>query len=369
MNLKTVAIFYSLASTLAMPTLAQADASVEGYWAAGYSDGQGGDINFELTVVGDFGQFRYTSSNWESMGFGRCEYVFSVKSGAVSEIFHNSGADVGICLDNVSFAAHQTTRDSVQLILGDAEFGLEAVELSGIIRPSPDPDRLGHVTELDVLGIAPGMTLETIDNLLIPKGFVRDNSRESVFSFEDYVIDHKAWRRDIDASGVPQDWVFVTFTSKKDWAPEELPIAATIGREWTIPAADSMTTDAMLKTLTEKYGAPSVPGGQDWLYDQSGRLVPGGQSCGETPHQKITVNYMFLDETGTDEVSASCSAVIRSHVGSAPSTGRATQLKLILADVNTAWADYWLIWRHFEGQRLEGIFDAVSTSTGAAPDL
>jgi hypothetical protein len=68
-NILTVAM---VAICVTSPVLAQEGTKAEGYWSGGYTDGQGGEIQFELTVIGSIGELKYNATNWGPLGFAIC---------------------------------------------------------------------------------------------------------------------------------------------------------------------------------------------------------------------------------------------------------------------------------------------------------
>lgn len=344
-------------------------ADVQGYWAGGYTDGQGGEIQFEMTVIDGVGELKYNASNWGALGFGICEYLFPLENGQPGTVTRNSAAGTGDCLAEPAFTLSRATPDAISLVFKNPEVALDAVELGGVLRPFDPAAAHAPVAGLDILGIAPGMTFDAIDPVLSEKGYARQEARDNTLEYEGYKIAQKVWGRDQDGDGQPEDWVFATFTSERDWATDDTPVATDVGRDWQIPASENVSGATMVDGLAKKYGARSNTINEDRMYDRAGAVMADTLSCPEGAHQPITSNYMLDSEQGSEEIAVTCGPILKAYVGSDSDTGRATWLKLHITDPDPLWDDFWKTWSHGEGARLKSVFDGVTGATGAAPEL
>jgi hypothetical protein len=342
---------------------------VDGYWSGGYLDGVGGQIQLELTIINGFGELTYNASNWGELGFAICSYVFAVEADQPLQLTRNSAAGTGDCVEQPSASLSRTLPDLLVLSLGNPEFALETAELSGFLRPLDPAEAHGPIPGFDIVGVSPGMTFDEIEQLLLEKDFVFQESNSQAIAYEGFTIEQKAWGRGADQNGSPTDWIFATFTAKKDWMPEELPIATNVGREWLIPESEAISGATMVDTLAKKYGQSSNDINEDRLFDRSGQLLSGAFNCPESVHQPIISNYALRSEVGQEEVQVSCGGVVRAFVGTDMSTGRANLLKLRLTDPDPVWQDFWSTWSHTEGARIKGVFDGVTGATGSSPEL
>jgi hypothetical protein len=64
MKIKTILQSCIVSVWMVSPVFAQDAADIRGYWAGGYTDGQGGEIQFEMIVIEDVGQLKYDTNNW-----------------------------------------------------------------------------------------------------------------------------------------------------------------------------------------------------------------------------------------------------------------------------------------------------------------
>ena len=261
------------------------------------------------------------------------------------------------------------TPETLTLSFANPEVALDAVEMGGILRPFDPAQAHAPIAGLDILGIAPGMTFDQIDPLLTGKDYARKEDRDRVLEYQGFTIEQKAWGKGADEYDNPTDWVFVTFTSKKEWAADEVPVATDVSREWNIPEADGIAGATMVDTLAKKYGPRSNDINEDRLYDRAGQVLVGAFSCAEGMHQPLMSNYTLASEVGEEEISVTCGAILKAYVGTDSSTGRATVLKIRLTDPDPIWADFWSTWGHNEAARLKSIYDGVTGATGAAPEL
>lgn len=355
--------------TLLCPVAALADSDVQGYWAGGYIDGQGGEIQFEMTVIDGYGLLKYDTSNWGALGFAICEYVFALEGGQPGKLTRNSGAGTGECLETPAFTVSRPGPDGVPLVFASDEIALDTVELAGILRSLDPTEAHAPVAGLDVLGAAPGMSFDEIDAILTEKGYVRHEAGDTVLEYDGFTIGHRAWGRSPDESDTPTDWVYATFTAAKDWAPDETPVATHVGREWDIPESEGISGATMVDTLAKKYGPRSNDISEDRMYDRAGQIMLDTLSCPEGAHQPINANYALRSESGEEQVHVTCGPIVRAYVGTDSSSGRAVSLKLRVTDPDPVWADFWSTWSHTEGARIKSLHDGVTGATGAAPEL
>lgn len=365
-NILTV-VMVALCAT--SPVLAQEGTKVEGYWSGGYTDGQGGEIQFEMTVIGSIGELKYNATNWGPLGFAICEYLFPVENGTVGKVTRNSGAGTGECLETPSFTMTRPNADLLTLAFSSPEIGLESVELAGILRPFDPAEAHAPVADLDILGITPGMTEEAIVQALSEKGYERHTDQDRMVEFDGFSISQLVWAAAPEGDGQPVDWVFATFSSKKSWAPDDVPVAMNIGRDWSIPDSAGISGSTMVETLAKKYGAPSNTINEDRMYDRAGNVLADAYTCPEGPHQALRAYYQLASEVGEADVFVTCGPVLNGYVGTDSATGRAVALKLRITDPDPIWHDFWQTWSHTEAAHLKSVYDGVTSATGAAPEL
>lgn len=353
----------------AAPALAEGASDIQGYWAGGYTDGQGGEIQFELTVINGLGELKYNASNWGALGFAICEYVFPVENGQPGKMTRNSGAGTGDCLAEPAFTVSRPSVDTLSLVFNNPEVALDTVELGGVLRPFDTTEAHAPVAGLDLVGIAPGMTFDEIDAALSEKDYARVETRDNVLQYDGFAIEQRAWARGDNGDGNPNDWVFATFTSKKEWAPDETPVATDVGRDWQVPASEGVAGATMVDSLAKKYGARSNTINEDRMYDRAGKVMEDTLSCPEGAHQAVRSNYMLDSEQGEEEVYITCGPILHAYVGTDSATGRASWLKLRITDPDPLWNDFWQTWSHGDGARLKSVYDGVTGATGAAPEL
>lgn len=357
------------AACAATPLLAQGTPDVQGYWAGGYTDGQGGEIQFELTLIDGIGELKYNTSNWGALGYAICEYVFALENGQPTKITRNSGAGTGDCLAEPALTIARPSPEVLALTFANPEVALDVVELGGILRPFDSAEAHAPVAGLDILGIAPGMTQEAIDAALSDKDYARVESRDRVLEYDGFTIDQLAWGTKPGEDGEPTDLVFVTFTARKSWAPDDVPVATNVGRDWSIPESEALAEATLVDTLAKKYGPRSNDINQDRLFDRAGVLMTDSYDCPAGVHQPVPSTWQMDGEIGEETVGVACGPQLKAMVVGDSSTGRAIVMKLRLVDPDPLWADFWQTWSHTEAVRLKTVYDGVTGATGAAPEL
>jgi len=353
----------------AAPLFAQDMAPHQGYWAGGYGNGQGGEIQFQLTIIDNIAELKYDATNWGALGFAMCEYLFPLENGAPGTITRNSGAGTGECLEAPSFTLTRANKDSLSLVFSNPEIGLDTVDLAGILRPFDPAEAHAPVAGLDILGIAPGMNEAAITQALSAKGYSRQPQRDRITEYEGFTIDQLVWTSEPVGDDEPLDWIFATFTAKKEWATDQVPVATYIGRDWDIPDEAGISGSTMIETLVKKYGAASNTINEDRLYDRTGAVLIDSYGCPEGPQQSINYEYQLKSEVGNENAALTCGPVLKGYVGTDSSTGRAVSLKLRLTDPDPLWDDFWQTWSHGEYARLRSVYDGVTGATGSAPEL
>lgn len=351
------------------PAVAQGAPDVQGFWAGGYVDGRGGQIQFQLTIIDGLGELKYDTSNWGDLGFSICEYLFPVENGQPGKVLRNSGAGTGDCLGEPVFTLTRANKDVLSLAFTNPEIDLEAAELSGVLRPFDPAEAHAPIANLDILGATPGMTLDQIEQLLGDKGYARQENRDRLMEYQDFTRDMLAWGRAPNDQGKPTDWFFASFSAKKSWAPDDAPVAMSIARDWTIPTSEAIAGATMVESLATKYGPRSNSINEARFYDRSGTVLQDAYSCGDGPHQPIQSSYQLDDELGNEEISVTCGAVLDAYVSTDSSTGRAVRLKLRITDPDPLWDDFWKTWSHSEGARIKAVYEGVAGATGKAPEL
>ena len=257
MKMKAILQSCVVSAVLVSPAFSQTAPDIRGYWAGGYTDGQGGEIQFEMTVIEDVGELKYNATNWGALGFAICEYVFPVENGVPGKVTRNSGAGTGDCLAEPAFTVARPAPETLTLTFANPEVALDAVEMGGILRPFDSAQAHAPIAGLDILGIAPGMTFDQIDPLLTGKDSERKEDSDRVLEYQGFTIEQKAWGKGADEYDNPTDWVFVTFTSVQivalalNGAPvTDSPLLS--GARGSPSKADLQEVESWLRTLSLK---------------------------------------------------------------------------------------------------------------------
>lgn len=174
-------------------------------------------------------------------------------------------------------------------------------------------------------GVAPETAFDQID--VAEKGYVRREDRDRQLDYQGFTIDQKAWGNGADSNGNPIDWLFLTFTTRKDWAPEEIPVATDVGREWNILEADGISGATMVETLAMKHGPRSNGINKNCYYYRSGQVLADALGCPGGMPQPLRSNYLLSSEIGEEEITVTCGSILTAYLVTATGTGRASLRK------------------------------------------
>lgn len=239
-----------------LPAQSQTTTPEEGVWFGGYVLGRD-DITFEMVVVNGVGQLDIESDNWGALGFARCRYQFAVSGGAVPEAFLNQGTGTPEnCPIEMSFDISRTGPDDAALVLPVAlqdQLNLERIEMRAGLRPLRAEDRRANIPSFDILGVAPGMTTQTVSSILAAAGFTL--MEEPNLMYEGFSRPQQIWGRSPSAEGVFSDQLLVSFSAEADWIPVP-PVVAQVARRLSLSAEQGVTELVLQNALREKYGPP-----------------------------------------------------------------------------------------------------------------
>lgn len=343
-------------SSALVPFAAQANQDVQdvqGFWASGYGNGNGGQI--QLTIIDGIGALRLDSQNWGDLGFALYEYLFPVEGGQTGQVLRNTGAGTGNCPDALGVQLQRPSAEMLAVTLDSPAIGTDAFGFGGILTPLDPAARHAPIPGFDVLGTAPGMTEAEIDAILTEKGFSRTLDRKRSDDYGTHTLDMRAWGRSPDEKGKPTDWIFATFTARKDWLPDEVPVASSVGRDWNIPTSEAISGATLVNSLAQKYGPRSNSINEDRLYDRAGNALADAFSCPDGFHQQVRTSYQMSDMLGEEDVQVTCGGILDGYIGTDSSSGRAIRLMLRLTDPDPLRDDFWKTWSHAEGARLKTV--------------
>lgn len=355
----------AIGSTLAAITISTAQASdFQGYWSSAY--GGNGKINFELTVINDLATFKYDTQGWGDLGYDTCQYVFKLQGNSPVEVKRNT-AYGSQCLPSLNLTLSRSDSDKL-IAKVNPEFGIEDLELWGVLRPITDADKRKEIPNQDILGIKFGMTLDQIDDLMKDQDYSRYDRDFKTWDYNGYSAESYAWGKEPNEYNTPQNLVYVTFTSKKEWQPDLTPVAATIGRDWSIPDSAQLLGATLMSSLEAKYGPSSSAGFGNRLYGRDGKLI-NSLSCPDFTVQDIP--YTYTGESTSGEVTAEMGCGVKMEVFTYidSSTGRAGSLKMRMTDSDLIWADFWDNWSHGQIEDMEVLYNGLFNSTGKGPTL
>jgi hypothetical protein len=177
-----------------------------------------------------------------------------------------------------------------------------------------------------------------------------------------------AWGKEPDQYDNPTNSVYVSFTAKKEWLPKDTPVAATIGRHWDIPGDAGLLGSTLIDSIESKYGPRSDASFEKRNYGRDGKNL-SSLSCPESVVQEIPYNFIGDSERGESSISTGCGVVLDIYIGTDFSTGRASTLKMRMADSDLHWKDFWSVWSHEELSNMQVLYDGLFKAAGKGPAL
>lgn len=367
--------FISLVSSLAVaagtafgatewPTSAE-----DGAWSGGFS-GQGQKIVLQATIINGLGELTVNQSNWNGSGiYGDCQYQFEIDGGTVERAFLNEAVGrAAECFPDMPFSVERTGLDTLALTPHPEiaqVWGIDEFQMQGGLRPPLDEERRAPVEGLDILGLKLGMTMDEATDILQDREFTAMEEKD--YQYESFIRPQRQWGRIEGENGDFLDTVIVSYSSVADWIPGD-PVVTAVSREREFQPSDGMTELRIVSSFSEKYGIDAGNTSSRYYWSRDGMLQQN-QNCGESPHQPVPFQYLTVVGNRSDKVQVTCGPTLYLMVRSDRSTGLADEFTTILSGVDGPWEDFWDVWSRGERDRLQAIYQSVSSAGGAGPDL
>lgn len=357
-------------------TAAPVLANTDGYHTVnGYSD-QKGQLGFELTQIGEYGELTVDLQGFGGMAYGKCVMAFKrAADGSVAEAAPVQQQSSAECPAEIAFTAKPTDKGMLELTFseGGALKG-QSYELFTALRPYTEADAITAPQGFDVLGMTIGEERAAIEARLTAEGFAKLDGHSEVLSYRDgSTRAMEIWGKGTSErfGDRPEDAISITWTSKavgRD-TPEKV---AFIARDWNIPSSANLAIAVLDKSLADKHGTGAMKGVIH--YDRAGAVAPGAYSdvCDESIHlQGVSLPWSQIGMGSEgEEMKIACGAAVRIYTNEdfeAP--GRAGSMKVELRKGDVAYADFWQTWAPGEEQRLKEAYELQKGMTGAAPKL
>ncbi|RRH73541.1 hypothetical protein [Falsigemmobacter faecalis] len=368
--LKTTAL-----TAVLLSTAATGFAGTDGYHTVnGYSDAQG-QLGFDLTQIGGYGELTVAVQGFGGMGYGKCVVAFRrADDGVIAETAAVQQQSSATCPAEIAFTSKPADKGMLEVTFteGGALKG-HSYELFTVLRPYADSDAVTAPKNFDVLGMTIGEDRAVIEGKLKAEGFAKDEGDSNTLSYRDgstraLEMWTKGRSERLDRA---EDTIFITWTSQMAGieAPEKV---AFIGREWNIPESANLAINVLDKSLADKHGEGSMKG--VIFYDRAGALVSTAYSevCDEAIHlQAVAVPYSSHGmRSDGEQMQIACGAGVRIYTNEDFNVpGRAGSMKVELRKGDVAYADFWNTWSPAEAKRLQEAYELQKGMVGAAPKL
>lgn len=362
-------------SAVLLGSASQAFANTDGFHTVnGYRDAQG-QVGFELTQIGGYGELIVDVQGFGGMAFGKCVLAFKrAADGSIEDATPVQQQSAASCPSEIAFTSKPGENGmlSVTFTEGGPLKG-NTYDLFTVLRPFTEADAVTAPKGFDILGMTIGEERPAIEAKLTAEGFARLEGHSDTLSYRDGSTRAlEIWGKGTAAVGnKPEDYLYITWTSKLegDQEPEKV---AFLGREWSVPASANLAIAVLDKSLAEKHGQGAMKG--HIYYDRTGTADPKayGDVCDEKIHlQGVSVPYGSIGMRSDGEtLKIACGASVIIYTGEdfqAP--GRASLMKVELRKGDVAYADFWKTWSPAEAKRLQEAYELQKGMTGAAPKL
>ncbi|WP_146200047.1 hypothetical protein [Roseicyclus mahoneyensis] len=339
----------------------QTVAEFEGAWAAVHSR-RGEQLEVSLEVVRDVGRISFRANNWNPVGSGFCEYVFSAEGLNDIDIFlHRNAMTPDWCPENLTMNFDRTGPNQANLLMNEDTF-LENFDVFAQLRPFRPQDAMPEIEGLDILGLTLGASQTEIEVALTDMGFDALIEATRTVGAQD-----GSWTRESRSYNREGDTIIVSFSSVFAENPV-IPTAVAISRDVIISAGEAITAQTIMQSLASKYGETSVYGDVR-QYDRTGRLVTSraqlNDLCPVGPLQEIE----FQSNVAVSAVRLTCGPVVSFGVATDFSTGLATRFSVSMIHPDEVWDDFWQVWSASQYTRIRAIYDGITSATSEAPEL
>ena len=379
-----VAACFALSATAVAANEAGIASPEEGFWGGGFRSSDGASIQFSLTNVDGIGELEVEARRWQGLaGVYNCTYVFDIENGAMGDMFLNEAQSFNSteCLPVFPMSFERSAADVLTVTfeprLGSL-IGLPTAQLSAVLRPIREEDRLNAEVPLDILGVSPGMSRTEIAEILEGRGYSLTYDEPEAYSAAHYTIPMERWTvselvsEAEPYSGSPRDEISVVYTSTKPWLDQE-PQAVSVTRGLIPAPADGLTISRFLTAVQQKYGGQMSDYGGNVVYGRGGQPVRNARECGEGSLQAIDVAGATLSERGGLSVSGMsfspyCAGSVNVSLRSDRATGLLTFAILSIGTSDMAWQEFWQNWSRGRYTQIETVLSALSGG-GEGPEL
>lgn len=348
----------------------------DGVWSGGYrsnSGGMSGTIQASFQAINDLARLDLEMKSWgEENISGKCNYIVALNDTGVDASYATEKAIYnGSCPQEIDFTVSREGPESLTLTLsgkGASLFALEAFELRTSLRPPLTTDLRTPVPNLDILGIAPGMSEDEAHELLIGQGF--SLVAEEVDDFGYFTRKKLAYGRKPNIDNDPADIVGIRLSADADWLEED-PVVMLVGRETSYFAEEAMSETKLKEALLVKYGPSINPASSERYWSRDGQADPNstGSLTGRTVPFVNDIAGVDGTKRGSISVEGGPRLNVRINEPILQSEGDPTiQMSMSIEDPDPIWKDFWLTWAHHSYGEMKQIMDREAADT-TTPEL
>lgn len=368
-----------LLSQTASMAVAQSTETTEGVWGIKYKRGSE-SVSVNYTQVDQMAVMDVEAYKWPGLPRGRCRYYLEVMEGTPQAPVLNSAYGEGTtCLESFPISLERTGADQLTMTPQGglaSSIGLPAFEMQPALRPfRPQVDARASIEGFDILGIETRMTRGEVEPILAESGF--EMFDESVLTGDGYTMSQQRWGRgELLRGDIPADVLTIQWSAQREGAEQD-EVVVIVGRDWEIPESAQLAESTLLSAITDKYGQIYAPRGMIFFDRNGNRVADERSACSANgPHQQIS--YEMRGGAGAmvghvnsliGQISPYCGPMVRALIKGRSNTGRASELHLALLDPDIIWEDFWKRWSTGKAEEMRQIYNGVSNSTGAAPEL
>lgn len=343
----------------------------DGVWGGGYSI-KYSTIQATFQAVGDLAQLDLDMKGWgEEKLTGKCHYIIALNDNGVGASYPTEAyISNGSCPQEIDFTVSRDGPGKILLSLsgeGAALFTTEAFELYARLRPPLAADLRNPVPNLDILGIAPGMSEGEARELLEGQGF--SLVAEDVNDFGFFTRRRLAYGRKPGIDNKPADFIGIRMSVEADWLNED-PVVMLVGRAISYFAEESMTETKLKEALLAKYGPSTHPTTHERYWSRDGE-VDSNLANALTGKTVPFVADIAGSRSQNSKISIDGGPLLRVKIRepiSRTEGDHTIQMTMIIEDPDPIWKDFWLTWAHQRYGELQQIMDREGANT-AAPEL
>jgi hypothetical protein len=356
----------------ATPAFAQ---GMEGIWFGGLAGGprewdhQPAQITLQPVIIDDLIKVTMKAEGWKGFQFSNCTYFGRLdESGKSDLIFTKPTATNQPCPMSLPVTATPVDRDSIDFSISPGViegFPTTPVRLKVVLRDLVDDEMAVLPDGINVLGVAPGMSLAEAQTVLLGRGFTRFEKGDQIFETRDLVGQWVVFGKDPDPTrpGVFGDRIILSMTmvDKGTGDPTTASVIAIERNVWPDPS-DALQIGTLEHALAMKFGTADDRA----YFNRAGQRADRKTWCSETTMQSVPMHVSF--EQG-GPFAPICGTSVSVGTETDPKTGRAQWYAVRITYMPLVTRDYWKQIRRDEFRSMTEFVEVQEGADGAVPDL